>query len=239
MSLPTSNLKLTDIAGVFDESQQMTPPYEMEQLFLHSQINGQGLDPVYCPGADATARLANLRTTPYNMGKLRAYNHVAGSSLNAINCSVTTSSDPCTAMLSTTTVYCLSSSLNDAYSSSNPIYTDSSGLNVAANAWYSDVANRWYSFESGFWRNDTSCSSLTAVLVSGPVRSAFEVCALSGKALYYYHDGSNQVPVAGDMVYTNQQGSSTPDPGYYKVDSMTDWHQIGSGGLVTQNGKCP
>jgi hypothetical protein len=236
MTLPTSNLKLYDVSMALSEGNYNISMYN---VFTSLSVNAEGLDPNYCPGATPAARLTNLRTTPYTLGKFRGYDHAAGGSLYAISVSASSLSNPCGAPATTMTVYCQSATLADAVSADHPIYSDTAGTTLANNGWYSDVTDQWYWLESGVWRDQTTCSSLTAVLASGPVGSVFEACALSGKAAYYYHNGSNQVPVAGDTVYIDQSGSNAAEPGYYKVDSLTDWYEIGRDGLVSQNGKCP
>lgn len=67
--LPTSNLLLSDVLDTLNET-------SLDDACLSSSVNKYGLDAMYCPGADTTARLSNLQTNK-NMSYLKGYRHSA------------------------------------------------------------------------------------------------------------------------------------------------------------------
>ena len=71
MALPISPISTNDIRDVLS----VTGPSSFSALCNNGAVNAAGLDPTYCPGVDPAARLANLRSTPYSIGKFRGYTH--------------------------------------------------------------------------------------------------------------------------------------------------------------------
>jgi hypothetical protein len=236
MALTTSNLKLYDVSMALGEGNYNISMYN---IFTSGSINAEGLDPNYCPGATPAARLTNLQTAPYVLGKFRGYDHAAGGSLNAILTSTTNNTSPCNTIYTAATVYSNQTTIALAYSNGQGIYSDSAGNTNASSGWYSEDEVNWYYWDGsqGRWGNYQLCQSVTQVSASGPETSSVAAC-LGGKSDTYYHDGQNAVPVAGDSVYTDAALSNPASAGYYKAENYTDWWQIGSNGLVLQNGKC-
>jgi len=236
MALQTSNLKLYDVSMALGEGNYNISMYN---LFTSLSVNADGLDPNYCPGATPAARLTNLRTTPYNLGKFRGYDHSAGGSLNAITASSTTNTSPCNTLYTALTVYSNYSTIALAAAANDPLYADSGGTTYANSSWYSDDEANFYYWDAsqGRWGDYQICQTVTQVEASGPETSAIAAC-LGGKSDTYYHNGQNAVPVAGDAVYTDAALSNPASAGYYKAENYTDWWQVGSIGLVLQNGKC-
>lgn len=63
---------MSDIASEVDGETSLLKP--ASGYFLSPNIVASGLDPTYCSGANAYYRLANLRTSPFEIGKFRNYN---------------------------------------------------------------------------------------------------------------------------------------------------------------------
>lgn len=76
MALPTSNIKLSNVANVLSGGFYSTP-LKMSDWFNSSLVNKYGLNETYCSGSTPTLRLSNLLTTPYSLGKFRGYDHTA------------------------------------------------------------------------------------------------------------------------------------------------------------------
>lgn len=72
MTVPITNIKMSDIASEVDGETSLLKP--VSGYFKSPNIIASGLDPTYCSGADAYSRLANLRTSPFEIGKFRNYN---------------------------------------------------------------------------------------------------------------------------------------------------------------------
>ena len=71
MTVPITGFTINDILGELDLP--INSSIEIEDLFLTSNITPEGLDAAYCAGATTTAKLNNLRTKPYEIGKWRNY----------------------------------------------------------------------------------------------------------------------------------------------------------------------
>jgi len=71
MRIPIRGLTVNDICEALDR----TPVSDIliESLFLDSGVIAGNLDSGYCPGSTPSARLSNLRTKPYQIGKWRNY----------------------------------------------------------------------------------------------------------------------------------------------------------------------
>ena len=76
MALPTSNIRLVNVASVLSGGFYSTP-LKMSDWFNSSLVNKYGLNETYCSGSTPTLRLSNLLTTPYSLGKFRGYDHTA------------------------------------------------------------------------------------------------------------------------------------------------------------------
>ena len=93
----------------------------------------------------------------------------------------------------------------------------------------------WYGY-------DKDCSaSLTAFNSSKRALSGVSACNFTLLNLVFYHDGSNALPVAGDLVYT--ANNATPANflaiGYYKIsNSPANWMYIDPVGEVDVIGFC-
>lgn len=239
-ALPTSNLKLSDVAEALDMSLTNIVMYN---VFNHFAVNGDGLNPTYCPGATGAARLTNLRTTPYVLGKFRGYDHSAGGSLNAITVSTTNAINPCNTLSIATTVYSTQTTIALAYGNDQEIYSDSGGTTFANSGWYTEDEVNWFYWNSASatWTNYTVCSSgVLQIEATGPWGSQLGACLASGGWNYYYFEpaGSNSVPVTGDIVYTDSNLTTFAAPGHYKyIDGISRW-EIGKGGEVIDHGKC-
>jgi len=239
MPLPTSDLKLFDVADALDMS---LTNISMYNVINHFAVNGDGLNPTYCPGATGAARLTNLRTTPYVLGKFRGYDHSAGGSLNAITVSTTNAISPCNTLSIATTVYSTQTTIALAYGNDQEIYSDSGGTTFANSGWYTEDDTNWFYWDSssGRWDNYTVCNNVIQIYAIGPYASQLGACISADKEDDYYFEpiGSNSVPVTGDTVYTDSNLTYLASPGYYKVVTSIDWFQVGSNGIVVNNGKC-
>lgn len=71
MRIPIRGLTVNDICEALDRNP--VSDILIESLFLDSGVIAGNLDSGYCPGATPSARLANLRTKPYQIGKWRNY----------------------------------------------------------------------------------------------------------------------------------------------------------------------
>lgn len=69
MAVPITNMEASDITDELGE----TGVISLDKLHLSSKVIASGLNNTYCPGANAYARLDNLRTVPYEIGKFRGY----------------------------------------------------------------------------------------------------------------------------------------------------------------------
>jgi len=239
-ALPTSNLKLYDVSMALGEGNNNISMYN---VFTSGSINAEGLDPNYCPGATPAARLANLQSTPYVLGKFRGYDHSAGSSLNAILVSVTSAINPCNTLYTATTVYSNQTTIAGTYAAHGLLYSDSSGTTYATSSWYTEDEVNWFYWNSASatWTNYTVCSSgVLQIEATGPWGSQLGACLASGGWNYYYFApvGSNSAPVTGDIVYTDSNLTTFAAPGHYKyIDGISRW-EIGKGGEVIDHGKC-
>lgn len=231
MALPITNLKLYDVANALGMS---LTNISMYAVFNNVSVNGAGLDPTYCAGADATARLTNLRTTPYSLNKFRNYNH---SALTALTVSVTTSQNPCGAPSSGQTVYCTHSSLSAAYAGGGYIYTDSSGTTHCSAGKYSDVSGTWYTYSGSAFTAETVCTTLSVVNAVGPFLDTTTACLGGGTPHTYYFDGVQTLPFTGDTVYEDASGTIPASEGYYSANGG-DWWMISKYGYVEDHGKC-
>ena len=71
--LPIVDLSTDDVKTMLGVTGAVT----IEALCDSENIIPEGLNPIYCPGATPVARLANLRSTPHDIGKLRGYGYDA------------------------------------------------------------------------------------------------------------------------------------------------------------------
>jgi hypothetical protein len=239
-ALPTSNLKLYDVSMAIGEGNYNISMYN---VFTSGSINADGLDPNYCPGATPAARLTNLQTTPYVLGKFRGYDHAAGGSLNSIVANTVNVQNPCNTLSIATTVYSSQTTIALAYGNDQEIYSDSSGTTLANAGWYTEDDTNWYYWDSssGRWTNYTVCSSgVLKIEATSPWGSQLEACLASGGWDYYYFEpaGSNSTPITGDIVYTDSNLTTFAAPGHYKhIEGIARW-EIGKGGVVIDYGKC-
>jgi len=77
----------------------------------------------------------------------------------------------------------------------------------------------WYGYDKG-------CSSLTQFPLSAR-SNALGVCSLA-KDQTKWHDGSGSIPVNGDTIWDNSNGTGVPQNGYYLITNTT-YMQILSG----------
>ncbi len=71
MAVPTTNFGIEDIADeLFINASDVA---NTEDLFTYEYIIAEGLDPAYNPESTAAARLAALKTKPYEIGRWRNY----------------------------------------------------------------------------------------------------------------------------------------------------------------------
>lgn len=73
MTVPITNIKMSDIASEVDGETSLLKP--VSGYFKSPNVIASGLDPGYCPGSTPSARLANLRAKPYQIGKWRNYSN--------------------------------------------------------------------------------------------------------------------------------------------------------------------
>lgn len=73
MAIPISNISISKIAD--ELGLQKNSALSISSIFEDQGISKYGLDPAYCSGLDYDARLANLRTSPYRIGKFRNYKY--------------------------------------------------------------------------------------------------------------------------------------------------------------------
>lgn len=229
MALPTTNLKLKDVATALGMS---LTNISMYAVFNNLSVNGNGLNPTYCAGADSAARLANLRTTPYSLNKFRGYEHLT---LTQMQVSYSSLQNPCGAPSNVVTVYCTHANLAIAYANGGYIYSDAQGTTHASIGNYSDAANTWYSYSSGFTAV-INCSSLSAISALGPYQDSATACAAFGDEVTYYFDGMFNFPFTGDTVYTDSSGTTPASDGAYSANG--NYWIVGRGGLVEDHGKC-
>ncbi|MDA3943723.1 MAG: hypothetical protein PF694_09320 [Bacteroidetes bacterium] len=239
-ALPTANLKLSDVADALGMS---LVNISMYAVFNNTAVNGDGLDSTYCAGADAAEKLSNLRTTPYNLGKFRGYDHSGGGGLyTAIICYHSTSKTPCGGISMSTTVYSTQGAIFFAYINQQEIYSDSGGNTIADAGWYSDDEVNWFLWDSSRlrWVDSTVCTSIITINAAGPYASQLAACLSGGKGDDYYFlpTGSNTVPVTGDEVYTDFGLTNPCASGYYVDGFYVSWWRIGLNGVVIEHGKC-
>ncbi len=70
--IPIQPIKVSEIAR---ELGVVAKPFDFSDLFNVNLINPNGLNSNYCAGGDAQARLTNITTKPYQIGKFRGYRH--------------------------------------------------------------------------------------------------------------------------------------------------------------------
>jgi len=69
--LPVTNLSFSDIGIVLGEP--LYTELTLLELCTHGSVDKDGLSTTYCPGIDADARLTNLQSNPFEVGKFRDY----------------------------------------------------------------------------------------------------------------------------------------------------------------------
>ena len=94
--------------------------------------------------------------------------------------------------------------------------------------------------DTGVVSNFQQCSSLTSF--SSSTSNTFNGVCLAIANQTYYHDGTNTLPVANDVVYSSSSGGSSNylAAGYYRVDPLgaNQYIQVGSNGVVSSVGSC-
>lgn len=94
--------------------------------------------------------------------------------------------------------------------------------------------------DTGVVSNFQQCSSLTSF--SSSTSNVFSGVCLAIANQTYYHDGTNTLPVANDVVYSSSSGGSSNylAAGYYRVDPLgaDQYIQVGSNGVVSSVGSC-
>lgn len=70
--VPIQPVKISEIAREVGVSAK---PFNLPELFNINLINPNGLNSTYCTGGDGQARLTNITTKPYKIGKFRGYRH--------------------------------------------------------------------------------------------------------------------------------------------------------------------
>jgi hypothetical protein len=84
-------------------------------------------------------------------------------------------------------------------------------------------------FISEFYGYDQSASSLTEFTVDETFyESAEGACSEGSETSTWYHDGGDPYPVAGDNVYTDSGGTTSPEDGFYWMDVPSSF-EIGGG----------
>lgn len=72
MTVPITNIKMSDIASEVDGETSLLKP--VSGYFKSPNVIASGLDQTYCSGTSLYDRISNLRTKPYRIGKFRNYN---------------------------------------------------------------------------------------------------------------------------------------------------------------------
>ena len=80
---------------------------------------------------------------------------------------------------------------------------------------------------SEFYGYDHSATSLTAFNVDeNAYGSGEEACAFGSVGAEWYHDGEGEYPTTGDTVYTDSDGTTNPDDGYYWMDAPASFDVV-------------
>ena len=93
--------------------------------------------------------------------------------------------------------------------------------------------SEWY----GYDHSATGGGSLTEFNAGGAFGFLFEACEAQDNGGTFYHDGGGSLPTYGDGVFSDEEGSSPAEPGYYFVTTSYVF-QIDDGGSVSDVTAC-
>lgn len=246
-NLPTSNLQLDVIAAAITES---TTDVIIRIVCLSNNVDGDKLDPTYCSGTSGALRLANLRSTPYNMGKFRNYSYTVGGLTYFVGTTVI-DKELTTCGTKRTTDYWHDGS-GDFPEVGDTVFTDSAGttypdLKPGNFIGYTDTGD-----SKKYW---IGLVKLGLIATKGQCLTAFDATAMwatwsqacndVSSDIEYWHDGIGTPiyghPVVGDAVYTNSSGSTPVANGYYHFDTIGYYFRIDAfdpNGPVVLVGNC-
>lgn len=94
---------------------------------------------------------------------------------------------------------------------------------------------------SEFHGYDHDASAALQSYSSSPVQSK-NPCGYNNSGLTntFYHDGSNVLPAQNDTAYANSQGTTTLEPGNYKINTLESYYamSVGNSGVISSVVEC-